>query len=86
VIRAEKKFERKDEKENYHFMERSYGMFQRALRLLVLSNLSRCRWRADRHGAQVRAAGTLPAHSDRRHALRREWRRRNPSEGRWVRS
>jgi HSP20 family protein len=33
VIRAEKKFERKDEKENFHFMERSYGTFQRSLRL-----------------------------------------------------
>jgi HSP20 family protein len=33
VIRAEKKFERKDDKENYHFMERSYGTFQRAVRL-----------------------------------------------------
>src|SRR3954464_10640698 len=33
VIRAEKKFERKDDKENYHFIERSYGTFQRALRL-----------------------------------------------------
>jgi HSP20 family protein len=33
VIRGEKKFERKDEKENYHFMERSYGTFQRAIRL-----------------------------------------------------
>src|SRR5918993_3658923 len=33
VIRAEKKFERKDGKENYHFVERSYGTFQRALRL-----------------------------------------------------
>jgi HSP20 family protein len=33
VIRAEKKFERQDENENYHFMERSYGTFQRALRL-----------------------------------------------------
>src|SRR5215207_4422639 len=33
VIRGEKKFERKDEKENYHFIERSYGTFQRALRL-----------------------------------------------------
>ena len=33
VIRAEKKFERKDENQNYHFMERSYGTFQRALRL-----------------------------------------------------
>ena len=33
VIRGEKKFERKEEKENYHFSERSYGTFQRALRL-----------------------------------------------------
>jgi len=33
VVRAEKKFERKDEKENYRFRERSYGTFQRALRL-----------------------------------------------------
>jgi len=33
VIRGEKKFERKDDKENYHFVERSYGTFQRALRL-----------------------------------------------------
>lgn len=33
TIRGEKKFERKDDKENYHFMERSYGSFQRSLRL-----------------------------------------------------
>jgi HSP20 family protein len=33
TIRGEKKFERKDEKETYHFVERSYGTFQRALRL-----------------------------------------------------
>jgi HSP20 family protein len=33
TIRGEKKLERKDEKENYHFMERSYGTFQRSLRL-----------------------------------------------------
>jgi len=33
TIRGEKKFERKDEKENYHFMERSYGTFQRSMRL-----------------------------------------------------
>ncbi len=33
TIRGEKKFERKDEKENYHFTERAYGTFQRALRL-----------------------------------------------------
>lgn len=33
IIRGEKKFERKDEKENYHVVERSYGTFQRALRL-----------------------------------------------------
>lgn len=33
TIRGEKKFERNDEKENYHFVERSYGTFQRSLRL-----------------------------------------------------
>ncbi len=33
TIRGEKKFERKDDTENYHFMERSYGTFQRSLRL-----------------------------------------------------
>jgi len=33
VIRGEKKFEGKDEKKNYHLIERSYGTFQRALRL-----------------------------------------------------
>ena len=33
TIRGEKKLERRDEKESYHFMERSYGTFQRSLRL-----------------------------------------------------
>jgi HSP20 family protein len=33
TIRGEKRFERKDDKENYHFIERSYGTFQRALRI-----------------------------------------------------
>jgi HSP20 family protein len=35
TIRGEKRFEeeRGDEKENYHFVERSYGSFQRSLRL-----------------------------------------------------
>jgi HSP20 family protein len=33
TIRGEKKFERKDENENFHFIERSYGTFQRSLRL-----------------------------------------------------
>jgi HSP20 family protein len=33
TISGEKKFEKKDDKENYHFMERSYGTFQRSLRL-----------------------------------------------------
>ncbi len=33
TIRGEKKFERRDEKETYHFVERSYGTFQRSLRL-----------------------------------------------------
>lgn len=33
VIRGEKKLEQKEEKENFHFVERSYGTFQRALQL-----------------------------------------------------
>jgi HSP20 family protein len=33
TIRGEKKSERKEEKENYHFSERSFGAFQRAIRL-----------------------------------------------------
>jgi HSP20 family protein len=33
TIRGEKKFGRKDDKENFHFVERSYGTFQRSLRL-----------------------------------------------------
>jgi HSP20 family protein len=33
TVRGEKKFERTDEKETYHFVERSYGTFQRSLRL-----------------------------------------------------
>ncbi len=33
TIRGEKRFERKDEKEAFHFVECSYGTFQRSLRL-----------------------------------------------------
>lgn len=33
TIRGEKKFEQKNEKENFHFVERSYGTFQRSVRL-----------------------------------------------------
>ncbi|MBF9232561.1 Hsp20/alpha crystallin family protein [Microvirga alba] len=33
TIRAEKKFERKEDKEDFHFVERSFGTFQRSLRL-----------------------------------------------------
>jgi HSP20 family protein len=33
TIRAEKKLEQKDERENYHLVERCYGTFLRALRL-----------------------------------------------------
>lgn len=33
TIRGEKKIERQDDKENFHVVERSYGTFQRALRL-----------------------------------------------------
>lgn len=33
TLRGEKKAETKEERENYHLMERSYGSFQRSLRL-----------------------------------------------------
>jgi HSP20 family protein len=33
TLRGEKKSERSDERENYHLMERSYGSFQRAIRV-----------------------------------------------------
>jgi HSP20 family protein len=33
TLRGEKKSERKDERENYHLVERSYGSFQRSIRL-----------------------------------------------------
>jgi HSP20 family protein len=33
TIRGEKRFEQQDEKEDFHFVERSYGTFQRSLRL-----------------------------------------------------
>ncbi|MBN2082128.1 Hsp20/alpha crystallin family protein [bacterium] len=33
AIKGERKFERKDEGENYHFVERSYGSFYRSFRL-----------------------------------------------------
>jgi HSP20 family protein len=33
TIRGEKRFERTDEKENFHFVECSYGTFQRSVRL-----------------------------------------------------
>ena len=33
TIRGDKKFERTDDKENFHFVERSYGTFQRSLRV-----------------------------------------------------
>jgi HSP20 family protein len=33
TIRGEKRMEQKDERENFHFVERSFGSFQRSLRL-----------------------------------------------------
>jgi HSP20 family protein len=33
TIRAEKKLQRKEEKEDFHFVERSFGSFQRAIRI-----------------------------------------------------
>jgi HSP20 family protein len=33
TVRGEKKLERKEEKEDFHFVERSFGSFQRAIRI-----------------------------------------------------
>ena len=33
TVKGEKKFEKKEEKENYHYMETRYGTFSRSLRL-----------------------------------------------------
>lgn len=33
TIRGEKKMEKKEDKENYHFVERSFGQFQRSIRI-----------------------------------------------------
>jgi HSP20 family protein len=43
TIRGEKRLEKSDEKENYHFTERSYGTFQRSLRLPYQVNPDRVR-------------------------------------------
>jgi HSP20 family protein len=40
TIRGEKKFEQENEKENFHFVERSYGTFQRSLRLPFPASVS----------------------------------------------
>ena len=42
VIRAEKKMERKEEKENFHVVESAYGTFQRALQLPGPVNADQC--------------------------------------------
>lgn len=38
IIRGEKKLDRKDEKENFHVVEHSYGAFQRAVQLPIPVN------------------------------------------------
>jgi HSP20 family protein len=49
TIRGEKKFERRDEKENFHFVERSFGTFQRTIRLPFTANPDQVQARFD-HG------------------------------------
>jgi HSP20 family protein len=43
TIRGEKKFERADERENYHFVERSYGLSSAPFASPIPSSLKRCR-------------------------------------------
>ena len=67
TIRGEKKFERKDEKENFHFVERSYGTFQRSLRLPYRCRSEQVQASFENGVLTVTlpktgAAGALPAH------------------------
>jgi HSP20 family protein len=68
TIRREKKFERMDEKETFHFIERSYGTFQRALEGAVIRGSRpgagdlRER-RSHGHLAEDRTAGAVPPNS-----------------------
>ena len=67
TIRGEKKFERKDDKENFHFVERSYGTFQRSLRLPYAVDSEQVQASFENGvltvtRAEDRTAGALPAH------------------------
>jgi len=66
TIRGEKKFERADDKENFRFVERAYGTFQRAAPTLPCrsgAGAGKLReGRAHRDRAQDRATGALAPH------------------------
>jgi HSP20 family protein len=67
VIRGEKKFERQDEKERSHFVERSYGTFQRAPAPLPGGSGSGAgelrKRRSHRYPAQERSSRAVAPHS-----------------------
>lgn len=66
TIRGEKRFEKSDEKENYHFTERSYGTFQRSLRLPYEVNPDQVQARFENGVLTV----TLPKSGQKEHSRR----------------
>ena len=68
TIRGEKKIEHKDEKENYHVVERAFGAFQRSLRLPFRINPDQVQARFENGVLTV----TLPKPQDQEHSRRIE--------------
>ena len=77
VIRAEKRQERKEEREGVHFSERAFGTFQRSLRLpfQVDPDQVQARFenrRTHRRSTEDAAAGAEPSHSGAGHSAARQ--------------
>ena len=70
TIRGEKKFERTDERENFHFVERSYGTFQRSLRIPYPVNPDEVQASFDRGVLTVTLPKSQPQEKSRRIEVR----------------
>lgn len=70
TIRGEKKFERRDESERHHLVERSYGTFQRSIRLPGPVDADKVEARFD-NGVLTVTLPKAPDSGRRRIALRR---------------
>jgi HSP20 family protein len=71
TIRGEKRFERRDEKENFHFVERSYGTFQRSVQLPFPVNPEQVRASSDNGVLTVTLPKTAQQERSRRIQVQR---------------